>query len=143
MTDEKTPDRESDSQRARRMREEFGDSLLAAMEEAFFWAPVQMIHLFPWEESSGPHPPVSRLSAKERPDPDFPYRAMTEAEVRAFARGIAALATNAWLAREKEADLYGDEAEEEFYAAQAQNFETVLQLLRRVLESRYPEPGAN
>lgn len=143
MTDEKKPDRESDNQRTRSMREEFGKSLLAAMEEAFFWAPVQKIHLLPWEKSSGPHPPVSRLSAKERPDPHFPYRAMTELEVRAFARGIAALATNGWLAREKEADLYIDEDEEEFYAAQAHNFETVLQMLRRVLENRYPEPGAN
>ena len=72
------------------------------MEESFFWQPSERITFLPWETLD--EPLYARGPAHVLPRPWFGFRAMTEVEVQAFARGVATMATNAWIASVKAYD---------------------------------------
>ena len=72
------------------------------MEESFFWQPSERITFLPWETLD--EPLYARGPAHVLPRPGFGFRAMTEVEVQAFARGVATMATNAWIASVKAYD---------------------------------------
>ena len=110
---------------------------LAEAEEPSLFNPAPPVHVL-YEETFGE---VRRFSDKERPHSGFPYRAMSEAEVRNFVRGVALMSTNAQLAEE---DAYSrhDTEMDCFYRGQADQLFAVLRLLEKVLRKEWPHGDA-
>jgi len=110
---------------------------LARDEEPSIFEPSPPFHVL-WEETFGE---VRRFSDKPKLHPDFPYRAMSEAEVRNFARGVALMITNAQLA-EEDAHSRHDPEMDCFYRGQADRLHAVLRLLKKVLRKEWPHGDA-
>jgi len=111
--------------------------IIAAYEEEHIWEPARPAHLMEGEMLG--EPPL--FSERTHPEPGFPYRAMTEEEVRVLARGIGQMASNAHRAEE---DAYRQQDSEMhcYYGGQALKLHDVLKLLERVLRGTWPRSDA-
>jgi hypothetical protein len=111
--------------------------IIAEYEEEHIWEPARPAHLMEGEMFGDP--PL--FSERVYPEPGFPYRAMSEDEVRVLARGIGQMISNA---RRAEEDAYRQRDSEMdcYYRGQAQKLHDVLKLLERVLRGTWPRSDA-
>ncbi len=123
---------EQESEVTRKMRE-----IVSGFEEMSLWEPARPIHLLV-EEMFG-EPPL--FSKRVHPGPGFPYRAMTEDEVRVLARGVGQMISNAQKA-EEDAFRRSDSEMDCYYRGQATKLLDVLKLLEKVLRGEWPRSDA-
>lgn len=110
---------------------------------AELWNPSSpTTYLLPEEMGEDPERPLRRRSKEECPPKGFPYRPLTEDEVRAFAQGLGRMTTNARRANE-DAHVNANSDAEMVYRVQADANEKALKLLEMVLSGEYPPPDVN
>ena len=125
------------SEEARAMVMQTARKIVAESEELSLWQPAPPSHFFEWEMFGEPPP----FSEKVYPEEGFPYRAMTEDEVRVLARGIGLMASNAHRA-EEDAFRQRDSEMHSHYGGQAMKLHAVLKLFARVLRGEWPRSDA-